>query len=281
MLSQTLLPDPGLRGVVKCYQIRHFVFHSIAPLPFKPYAPRPEQTLTFYLRAHEIVEYVTDGKFQKRPCSMLMGQQTQRTNRHLGGSDFIVFIVEFHPGLLHQLTGIPFNELTNTFIDAESVLSPEIRKVNSRLCSASNCDEMVKIINAFLRRLVGGFNFTSNPEEKATRILIDFPERYSVDQLAQACCLSSRQLERRFKQRMGVGPKLFTRIARMNKACRLKYSYPDRDWLSVALECGYCDLRHLLRDFADLANVSPTAYFAEDQKAPEKYFGMPDTSMLI
>ncbi|RYZ49229.1 MAG: AraC family transcriptional regulator, partial [Sphingobacteriales bacterium] len=79
--------------------------------------------------------------------------------------------------------------------------------------------------------------------------------------------------------RMGIPPKLFTRIARLTKAFRMKYNQPTLDWLSIALYGGYHDYQHLAKDFRELAGTTPTAYFREESKAPERHFGFRDSSL--
>jgi transcriptional regulator GlxA family with amidase domain len=78
---------------------------------------------------------------------------------------------------------------------------------------------------------------------------------------------------------MGISPKLYTRIARVTKAFRIKYHNPNLDWLSISLWCGYEDYQHLAKDFRDFAGVNPTTYFFEDKKAPERLFGLRDSSL--
>lgn len=78
---------------------------------------------------------------------MITGQHTERTNRHLTGPEFCVLLVNFHPGVLYRLLGVPMSDLINTFIDAESVLPKEMGNVNERLANASSYDEMVGIVD--------------------------------------------------------------------------------------------------------------------------------------
>ncbi len=279
MICQAFLPTPALQEYIQCYQLRHFVFADVTQLPYKPYAPRPEQTLAFYPRGWELVEYVQTHTLLKRPRSYLMGQYVERTNRHIGSTDFLVILVNFHPGVLYRLTGIPFYEFTNTSIDAEAIFPKEIRLVNERLSSTADYREMITIVENFLQGLVKFIKKDSHPLDTVTRHLIEQPENTSVLQLAQSSFLGSRQFERRFKERMGISPKLFTRIARVTKAFRLKYRQPNTDWLSIALWCGYEDYQHLAKDFQALAGVNPTTYFLEDNYAPERFFGLRDSSL--
>jgi hypothetical protein len=53
----------------------------------------------------------------------------------------------------------------------------------------------------------------------------------------------------------------------------MRFKMPDKDWLSIALDCGYHDYQHMVKDYKDFANAPPTALFDEDLKAPERLFG--------
>jgi len=278
MICQDFLPSPPLRDFIKGYHLRHFSFPQAATSPLKPYAPRPDQQMAFYPRGHELVEHITPHKLIPRPRSIITGQYTERTNRHLSGQDFLVLLVDFQPGVLYRITGIPFHELTNTFIDAEAVFAKEIRLVNERLNSCDDYPEMIDIVERFLMGLVRGIKRDSHSLDSLTSLLIERPEQASIIRLAEDACLCPRQFERLFIQRMGVAPKLFSRIARLHKAYRIKYNQPTLDWLSIALACGYHDYQHLAKDFQRFAGVTPNTYFLEDGMAPERLFGLSDSS---
>lgn len=279
MICQEFIPQPPLRSFVQSYQLRHFTFDNGSSIPFKPYAPRPEQTLGFFPRGSESEENLVTNTLIKRPRSAIIGQYAQRTNRHLNGPEFCVLLVNFKPGVLYRLTGLPFTELTNTFIDAEDILPKEIRRVNERLSSAESPQEMIGIVEKLLFELASNIYREPHPIERVTNLLIQRPEDSSVLALAEASCFSPRQFERLFKERMGISPKLYTRIARMTKAFSIKYCNPDLDWLSIALYCKYHDYQHLARDFKELAGVTPATYMMEEMDAPERLFGLQDSSL--
>jgi AraC-like DNA-binding protein len=279
MICQEFIPQPQLQPFVQSYQLRHFTFSGGSPIPFKPYAPRPEQTLAFFPRGSESEENLITNTMIVRPRSAIIGQYSQRTNRHLIGPEFCVLLVNLKPGVLYRLIGMPFTELTNTFIDAEDILPIEIRRVNERLSSAESAQEMIGIIEKLLLSLTSNISRNAHAIDSVTNLLIQRPQDSSVLALAQASCFSPRQFERLFKQRMGISPKLFTRIARMTKAFSMKYNHPGLDWFSIALYCEYHDYQHLARDFKDLAGVTPNVYMSEENDAPERHFGLQDSSL--
>lgn len=278
MICQAFLPSPAISNFVRAYQLRHFVFSEQDTLPYKPYAARAEQTLVFYPRGFERVEHPESSKFLRRPRSMVSGQYTERTNRHIASRDFIVILVDVWPGVMHDLVGIPYDELTNTFADAEVVL-PGIRTLSSSLSGAETYHEMIKLVDEFLVTLFRQRPVQPNVINRVARHLIDHPENISVLEQARESFLSLRQFERKFKERMGISPKLFAGIARANKAFRLKYHNPKLDWLDVALACGYHDYQHLSKDFQKFAGETPTSYLREDGKSPERLFGLRDSSL--
>jgi AraC-like DNA-binding protein len=70
-------------------------------------------------------------------------------------------------------------------------------------------------------------------------------------------------MERRFLAGVGIGPKRFARILRFQRALREKTD-DARAWADVALDCGYCDQAHFIRDFKSFTGTSPARFFAEE-----------------
>ncbi|MDX2140919.1 MAG: AraC family transcriptional regulator [Chloroflexota bacterium] len=85
----------------------------------------------------------------------------------------------------------------------------------------------------------------------------------SVAALASNVNLSERQFGRVFRQLVGLSPKQYARIARLE---RILYSpTPDNNGLTLeqlALRYGYYDAPHLVREFRALVGVSPVDYFS-------------------
>ncbi|KAA9327722.1 AraC family transcriptional regulator [Hymenobacter busanensis] len=272
MIFQDFHPRPELREYVACYHLRHFVFQPGEVLPFKPYPPRPEQCLTFFPREGQRVEYPAAQRWVAQPRAVLVGQATQRVNLHVG-RDFLALIVVFRPGALFRLTGLPAGELTGTHVDAESVFSPDVRRLSEHLSSSTDYDEMIRLVEGFLLAVAHRGRRPALPVDRIASGVVEFPGAPSVVDLAGRSCLSPRQLERQCRERLGVGPKTFARIARLHHAYRRRFHCPQEDWLSTALACGYYDLQHLAKDFRDLAGASPTTLFQQDERAPERAFG--------
>ena len=92
----------------------------------------------------------------------------------------------------------------------------------------------------------------------------------SVDLLAKEAGVSTRQLERRFLCEVGLTPKLLSRILRFQQVFRA-VERCDGAWAPVALECGYYDQAHLIRDFNQFAQQTPGVLFAEQSPLTESF----------
>jgi AraC-like DNA-binding protein len=189
------------------------------------------------------------------------------------GSNFLVFQIIFFPGALYRLTGMPSSEIHNEYIDATSVFGNHLHRVNEMLAEANDYGAMIRVANEFVRELITTWKRPKRPIDTACSLLLR-SDNCSVEQIARASFLSIRQLERQFKERTGVNPKLYERIIRFDRAFRLKNSRPDFDWLRIAIETGYHDYQHLSKAYKDFTGLSPTGFHALEEKAPERLFGL-------
>ena len=273
MLLKDFIPSPALSEFVQLFRIIHLVFDKGQPVPFKAYPPRPEHCLAFYPLDTEKVQYVGSGKIIEHLPVVLYGQQTEVTNRYIG-HEFLVFQIIFYPGSLYRLTGIPAREMTNEYLDAEHIFSSELRNVNEQLYRAKSYDSMISVAENYVLQLIKRQKKEHHLIDDACKLILKRNGNISLDFLAKESCLSSRQLERKFVDRTGVNPKLYTRVTRFDKAFRIKNSKPSFDWLRIALECGYHDYQHLVKDYKEFTGLSPTALHQVENKAPERAFGL-------
>ena len=107
---------------------------------------------------------------------------------------------------------------------------------------------MIPVVEEFLLGLVRKTAYEIRPIDKVGIAMLQNVNQYSLDWLAKESCLSAKQFERNFNERIGINPKYFARIIRFDKVFRMKNAFPNKDWLSIALDCGYYDYQHLVRD---------------------------------
>lgn len=90
-----------------------------------------------------------------------------------------------------------------------------------------------------------------------------------MSELAAACFLSLRQLERRFKRCIGVSPKMFARLLRFEALLDSLIRGPSISFADLSTRLGYHDQAHVIREFKTWSGCTPTA-FLERAKMRER-----------
>lgn len=274
MLLRDFQPHPDLREFIQWYRICHFEFGKTGTVPVKAGAPKPENILHFFLRDFWAIQRPGDVKIVQ-PSIVLIGQRTSLVHQFTG-STFLNVQIVFQPTGVFRLTGIPAHELTNQHLDATLIFHKDIRNTLDRLQHAKTYLELLTVIEAFAFSLVRRSRRDSLPVDAISRYIIQRGGNVSMDELADGACLGARQFKRKFCERTGVNPKTYARIVRLTRAYNLKNAYPSKDWLEVAMMCGYYDYQHLTKDYIDFTGVNPNAFLVMEGKTPERVLGLTD-----
>jgi transcriptional regulator GlxA family with amidase domain len=86
----------------------------------------------------------------------------------------------------------------------------------------------------------------------------------AVSVVAKRVALSERQLTRRFTERVGIAPKTFARVIRLQRAAALLADGVSPS--AAASLAGYADQAHFTRDSSDLAGITPGALAREQRR---------------
>jgi len=92
------------------------------------------------------------------------------------------------------------------------------------------------------------------------RTMLEDPAVVRVDELAARHAMSPRTLQRLFRRYVGVSPKWVLQRYRLQEAAERIAEGRDGDWAATALELGYFDQAHFIRDFKALVGASPAQY---------------------
>jgi len=90
--------------------------------------------------------------------------------------------------------------------------------------------------------------------------LARFPTTADVGAVVGESGYSHRRFVALFRGAVGLTPKLYCRVLRLQHALRLLAIRPAPPLVEVALAAGYSDQPHLNREFRELAGVSPSEY---------------------
>jgi methylphosphotriester-DNA--protein-cysteine methyltransferase len=167
-----------------------------------------------------------------------------------------VFGVRFRPGRASLFVDAVAGELRDASVPLEALVGRAAARLTEQVLAARTDEERARVSAAFVHQASSRVRGNDARVDRATRAFEQTHGRVPVSDVAEIVGLSERQLERVFRERVGVRPKFFARVQRMQHAVRL-LSQSALSGAALAAAAGYADEPHLLRDFRALCGTTP------------------------
>ncbi|WP_425258773.1 helix-turn-helix domain-containing protein [Rubrivivax sp. RP6-9] len=262
VLNHLLVPDaPALPGILGFTD-------SAGRFGASPVSIRilTEPCVVVWFNHGDPVEAVGNGG-QRRLGSHVRGIQSRvvdlKPGRHLGSN-----AVKLAPQAFEQVFGVPAAEVTDRLVPlADLVGATEVAAIEDQLRALDAATRRTALVETFLVRQSRRARRLRDDRavSRSLDVVLAGTGPSTVEGLSDAIGLGRRQLERRFAARTGLTPKSYLRIARIRDALRAWHA--GQPWAEVALEAGYADQSHFVRDFKSFIGMAP-ASFARNSASP-------------
>jgi AraC-like DNA-binding protein len=197
----------------------------------------------------------TGDRAELQPRAFVVGELT-RALRLQPSARVSTMGVRFRPSGLRAFLGAPLHELTDRTTPLDALWGALGREFESRLHHAPSAATRVSIAEEFLLGRIAAGGGPDLAVEAAVNRLLAERGQTRLPALVTTAGLSERQLERRFRSSVGVSPKVLARLVRFQEVYRRLGEQGPLDGVVIALDCGYFDQAHLLRDFRELTGSS-------------------------
>ena len=184
------------------------------------------------------------------------------------GDEEEVFIigVHFKPGGAFPFLGLPAGDLADTHVDLETLWGPSAGRLRERLCEAGTSAERFQLLqDALLSRLCHGVE-QHYAVSTALEMFWKNQAGPTVREAAKYLGLSQRRFIECFKAEVGMTPKLFSRIRRFQQTRSFIQQNPSPNWAALAVDLGYFDQSHFIREFLEFSGLSPTDYIKRHKR---------------
>lgn len=204
-----------------------------------------------------------NGTSAIQPKSFVYGQITKFIDIEPTGK-IGIFSVRFHPNGLQNFIDSKVSELTDCTILLEDLWGNDGKNIETKILSATNNEERIQIIEQFLETQQRPITEKDIQIEKCVATILDSNGIISIDKLIEEVQISKRHLERSFIANVGVSLKFFSRIIRFNYALQLINNKDFSNFTNVALDGGFYDQAHFIKDFKEITGLNPKQYFCEN-----------------
>ncbi|HVH05386.1 MAG TPA: helix-turn-helix domain-containing protein, partial [Myxococcota bacterium] len=169
--------------------------------------------------------------------------------------------VDLTPTGARRLFGVPMSELAGRTVAIEDLLGAGARELIGRVADARGWAARFAVIDAWLLRRLA--QPADRAIEHAWSVLFASGGRAPIGALAKELGWSHRRLIARFRDQIGMAPKQLARVIRFENVLEaLRHGRGAPRWTELALDHGYYDQAHLIREVRALTGETPTELFA-------------------
>jgi AraC-like DNA-binding protein len=256
-------------GPVVAPLVERYVGYRLAGFPAGVHRGLPSRHLTFIVSIGPAIDVVAqcDGSQSPQQYRCVVGglQASPALIAHDGNQEGIA--LELTPLGCRALLGLPAGALWSTSAELDEVVRSVGTELWERLQGTTTWRQRFAICDQVLSRLVRDDADGPPPElRQAWRMLVASEGLVPIADIAGEVGWSRQHLGRRFRDELGLSPKLAGRVVRFERARQMLQTTPPFVSIAqVAATCGYYDQAHLTRDFVEMAGCPPGRWLAEEE----------------
>ncbi|MCD9024701.1 helix-turn-helix domain-containing protein [Cohnella silvisoli] len=171
-----------------------------------------------------------------------------------------VFGVKFRPGAFYLFLQKPVSTLTGCMVPFQEIFGISSKALEQQLFSQETAEQMIPFAESFIReRLPEPDNHVDFINTIVQSIISD-RSIVKVDDIVRRFQIHKRQFQMLFRQYVGISPKWMIQRYRLHEAVEKMADGDIPDWSRLALDLGYYDQAHFIKDFKSIVGKSPEIY---------------------
>lgn len=165
------------------------------------------------------------------------------------------------PAGVQPLLGVPARIIADRIMLLDDVIGSSALEIEEYILSSAADHMLARLGDALIR--LGGYREAHSVAARVVHQVRTAGGQNRIDAVANDINLSTRQLERVFREHIGLGPKTYSQLVRFDRAARGISSRGTMPWTHFALTHGYSDQAHFINDFRQFAGVTPAQFEIE------------------
>jgi len=165
------------------------------------------------------------------------------------------------PGAAHGLFGVAAHELAERVVPWDDLVGERERHIVARMRGAGAEEARVSIL---LEGLQGMLRDTDGVERRRARraaaLFRQGGQGRSVRAVAAQLGVGERRLQQIFQSHVGLAPRTWSRLARMQECLRLLRGEAAPTWSGFAVKAGFYDQAHLINEFRAFCGLTPEQF---------------------
>jgi AraC-like DNA-binding protein len=187
--------------------------------------------------------------------------------------------IAFKPGGAFPFFNSPARGLHNLQVPLELLWGRQANDLRGQLLEAKTTEARFRLLEQYLLAQAGWPGapaFDRHPAVAfALKELGGSGGRRTVSEVTDQIGLSARRFIQVFSEEVGLTPKLYCRVRRLQEALGLVSKTRHVDWAALAARSGYFDQAHFIHDFRAFSGLNPSTYLA-NRGEYQNHVALPD-----
>ncbi|CAN5602571.1 hypothetical protein BH23BAC1_BH23BAC1_09280 [soil metagenome] len=165
---------------------------------------------------------------------------------------------------------------TDQGLDATLVLGSAIKEIEEKLFYIKTDAEKIKLLDDFfLSHINHSFSLKCQLINSSIKIIQERSGNIAVTELTRLLNLNSRTFERNFLEQVGIFPKLYSKIFKLNHIIKLLQETNHPSLIDLTYQHGFYDQSHFIKNFKWFYGECPTML---DHSKPVEAFKIIESS---
>ena len=174
-----------------------------------------------------------------------------------------VMTVHFRPAGASAFLGVPMGDLTNDCVGLGEIWGRDGATLREQLTTVPSVTGRITLLEDFLLARLR----PDPPVLAPVLAAVEHRPDMRVSDAAALTGLSPKRLIATFRDEVGLRPKAYLRIRRLQAALRM-LDTGVADGAGIAAELGYFDQAHFIREFRTFTSMTPTRYRQNRDRLP-------------
>lgn len=180
--------------------------------------------------------------------------------------------VRFRCAMFGNFTDVPACELADSFAEAGTLWTSKGRELETQIAAACSFEERVRLLELFFLKQLGMHQKKASIWNDVINELFYHHDEVRLDQLAKKMKITPRHFLRVFRETSGMTPKHFQQLSRFRAVMKELLITRTTRYLPVALDKGYFDQAHFIKEFKRFMGETPASYLTADNFQSNFYY---------
>lgn len=174
-----------------------------------------------------------------------------------------LFGIRLYPGTSGLIFNCPASEFLDRTIPLKYFWGDILLKINDELSKKIFVYDKIELIEDYIKSLlINKKDLKLDPiVQSSLNYIYDAKGQVAINEIANNLNISSKSLFRKYNNWIGISPKLFCRIVRFQNTLKDITSLKEVPLCDLALENGYYDQPHFIKEFKEFYGDCPSELF--------------------